>query len=320
MPRTATRWRDLAPGAVVLLVLVLGALAILRFARVGALRGDTFHVALLTGTAYDVEPGTEVWLVGQKVGAVTAVDFRPASTDTARRILVSLEILERARPLLRKDTRVDFRAGGSLLGARVVALSPGTPDAPPLGAGDTLVSVQRRDLASLTDAFADVRDDVPVLRGDVNAILRHFREGDGTLGAATRAEGFAALGGLQQALVSLTTQLSGTDDGSLGRLVRSPDLRARVLSASARADSVRQLMDAPTGTLGRFRRDSTLLAQVAAVRDEVAIVRALVDLPAGTAGRVVHDGVIAARLRELERELDLLMADVKERPLRYLTF
>ncbi|HEX5581511.1 MAG TPA: MlaD family protein [Gemmatimonadaceae bacterium] len=320
MPRTAVRWRDLIPGVVAIALLAATAVAVLVYARVGALRGGTFDLVVVAGQAYDIERGTDVWLAGQRVGAVDEVTLRPPSADTTQRILVRLQVLERARPLLRHDSRVEFRTGGSLLGSRVVALSPGTPDAPAVSPGDTLVALPERDLRTLFGTLADVGDQFPHLQRDVDAIVSSLRQGDGTLGAATRTEGLVALAGLQSALVSLTRQLSATDSGSLGPLLRSPDLRDRARRATARADSVRRLVASSSGTLGRFRRDSSLVTQITAVRDEVATVRALVDLPAGSAGRALHDGALAAELEALERELDLLVRDVKEHPLRYVVF
>ncbi len=320
MPRTATRWRDLVPGLVALTLLVASTLAVLLFARVGTLRGEKFDVVVLASQAHDIDTGTEVWLAGQRVGTVTGVDFRPPSVDTAGRLAVHLELLERARPLLTRDAQVRFTAGSSLLGSRVVALSPGTADAPQLVDDDTLRARPDRDLRSLVGTFADVGDQLPQLRSDVNQIVSSLRSTESSLGAITRGEGLATVGRLQSSLVSLTRQLSGTTDGSLGPMLRSPEIRSRVGRATARADSVRLLLSSDAGTLGRFRRDSTLAAQVAAVRDEVSIVRALLDLPAGSAGRALHDGAIVAELRELERELELLIEDVKSRPLRYVVF
>ena len=93
---------------------------------------------------------------------------------------------------------------------------------------------------------------------------------------------------------------------------------ARARSAMASADSVRQLLAQGSGELGRFRRDSTLLRAVGEIRDELSIVRALLDEPRGTAGRVKHDRAIALELAAADTAMQLLFADMKSRPLRYL--
>ena len=320
MPRTALRWRDLVPGAVVLAVLVALVVGILALSRIGTLRGETFRLHVLAGTARDITSGSDVWLVGQRIGTVVEVRFRAPSTDTSQRLLLELDVLERARPLLAHNSTVEFRAAGSLLGALVVDLSPGTPDARPIEPGDTLIARPPTDLQDLAGSFADVGTQLPVLRQDAAAILGHLRDADGTIGAAARSEGFVALGRLQTSLTSLTRQLSGTDDGSLGPMLRGPDVRARAGRAAARADSIRQLLASDAGSFGRFRRDSTLVRQIAEVRDEISVLRLLADSTSGTVGRARHDGVIAARLAELEQELGVLIEDVKKRPFRYLHF
>lgn len=320
MTRNALRWRDLVPGTVVLTVLVVLVVGILALGGIGTLRGETFRLHVLAGTTRDIASGSDVWLAGQRIGTVVDVSFRAPSTDTSQRLLLELDVLERARPLLSHNSTVEFRAAGSLLGALVVDLSPGTTDAPPVEPGDTLVARPPTDLQDLAGSFADVGTQLPVLRQDVSAILGHLRDADGTIGAAARAEGFVELGRLQASLVGLTRQLSGTDDGSLGPMLRGPELRARAARAAARADSIRQLLTSDAGNFGRFRRDSTLVRQIAEVRDEISILRLLADSPDGTVGRARHDGVIAARLAELEQELGVLVADVKKRPFRYLHF
>ena len=76
------RWRDLLPGLLALTACVLAAVFVLLYARVGALRGDTFPLVVLGGSSQDLLQGTEVWLAGQAIGQIEGVEFRPPSTDT----------------------------------------------------------------------------------------------------------------------------------------------------------------------------------------------------------------------------------------------
>ena len=315
-----TRWRDLVPGLLSVAVLATIVAAVLVFARVGALRGDTLRLVVLAGSSRELLAGSEVWIAGQKVGVVEAIEFRSATTDTSERLAITVEVLEAARPQLRADTRAEFKTGGSLLGAPIVALVGGSAAAPRLEDGDTIHAQASIDPQSVTAGFARAGEEFPALRENLGAILTGLRDADGTLGAASRGEAFASVGELGARLGRLGRSL-GPDHGSLGPLLAERGaVRGRVARAQARADSVRRLLDSPTGTFGRFRRDSALAVQIAAVRDEVAIVRALIDLPAGTAGRAVHDAVLADELARLQVQLDALIADVKARPFRYVVF
>ncbi|MHB1224887.1 MAG: MlaD family protein [Gemmatimonadaceae bacterium] len=313
-------WRDLTPGVITLAVLVLGSLAVLRYARVGALHGDTIGLVVLAGDAGDLARGSEVWLAGQKIGVIDLIDFREPGTDSAYRLRIDLSIRAEAQPLLRRDSRARIARGGSLLGASVLALSVGTAAAPPLLAGDTIHAVgSRAPATTLADGLAAVRQPVAELRDNVVGISREFGARNGTVGAAMRGEATVEARRLAGSLDVLLGHPAG-GDGSLGLALRDVELRRRVSRTAARADSLRLLLNGDVGSIGRFRRDSTLARQIAGVRDEVSILRALVNTPTGTVGRARADGAIAAGLADLESELTALTEDIKQRPLRYLVF
>jgi hypothetical protein len=63
-----------------------------------------------------------------------------------------------------------------------------------------------------------------------------------------------------------------------------------------------------------------LTSEVADIRDELALVRRQLDEPQGTAGRVLHDSALASSLGEAQRQMTLLLADLKAHPFRYFSF
>jgi phospholipid/cholesterol/gamma-HCH transport system substrate-binding protein len=317
MPR-APRWRELIPGLAILALLAAIAVSVLAFMRVGALHGDTIRLVAVTNSARDLLAGSEVWLDGQRVGTVRDVRFRPVTADTAERLAVVMDVLSSAREQLRQGTQARIQSGSSLLGEPVVALGGARPEAPLLQDGDTIPSVAQLDPQTLSSQFADVGQQLPVLRANVGEVLAHLRDADGTLGAATRRDALAGVSELGARARGVMDRLSG--DGTGSQLLRDDVLRGRVTQALARADSLRRLLDAPGGTIGRFRRDSTLARQIAAVRDEVSIARALLDHAEGSAGRAMHDGIVRQQLTEVEAQLGALAADVSAQPLRYLVF
>ena len=70
-------WRKLTGGIIALIVIIGGAFAIIAFARVGSLKGDTYIAFIAAEQANGIFKGTQVWLQGQKVGVVKDVDFLP---------------------------------------------------------------------------------------------------------------------------------------------------------------------------------------------------------------------------------------------------
>src|SRR3954468_23223060 len=106
-------WADVRGGLVALLVLAAISIATLKYARVGALHGDRIRLYALTGEARGIMKGSEVWLLGQKVGLVTDIRFQPPSTsDTASRLLLAMEVQSQYADAIRRDAVAQIRPGG----------------------------------------------------------------------------------------------------------------------------------------------------------------------------------------------------------------
>src|SRR4051812_19014751 len=108
-------WNDLKIGLIAVTAVVLAAIGVLTFGRVGTLHGKTFEVYVTTDAARGVIRGTEVWLDGQRVGLVRDIAFQPPSVSTRERLVITLRILESSREHLRLDSRVEIRAGSSVI-------------------------------------------------------------------------------------------------------------------------------------------------------------------------------------------------------------
>jgi len=314
-------WSNVRGGLIAIAVIVGVAVATLKYARVGALRGDRMRIYAAVGAARGVLKGSEVWLLGQKVGKITDIRFRsPSESDTTTRVLVEMEVLERYRDALHRDAEAQIRAGGSVIGAMVVYLTPGSPGAPPIREGDTLRAKAQSDMENATAQFGAVTRELPTIVNNVKSIRAELQSTRGAAGALLSAstEDGGPLQGTGAQLTRLRRKL-GDRRGSLGRIMNG-DLGARAARAMARADSVRTLVGSPGSSLGRFRKDSTLIAEVRDIREELGEVRASLAESRGTAGRVLHDSAAFSALGDVHREMTLLIADLKKHPLRYSPF
>ena len=313
-------WSNVRGGLIAIVAIVGIAAATLKFARVGALRGDRVRVYAAVGAARGVLKGSEVWLLGQKVGKITDIRFRsPSESDTTARVLIEMELLEKYREALHRDAEAQVRADGSVIGAMVVYLTSGSPSAPVIRDGDTVRAQPQSDAESATVQFGAVTRELPAIINNVKTIRAELQSSSGTAGALMRANTLdrGALRTTGRQLSRLRQRLD--NGGSLGRIMNG-GLGARAARAMARADSVRALVGSSSASLGRFRKDSTLMAEVADIRDELAEVRAAVAESRGTVGRVLHDSAAFDALGEVHREMALLVADLKKHPLRYSPF
>ncbi len=314
-----TSWKSLIPGLIAVAVIVLSTIALLVFAQVGALHGDTVKVFAATDQARGLLKGSDVWLAGQKVGVVADIRFQPVTTPVAQRLLLELELLEENLPQLRRDSYAQIRTGGSLIGAQVVYLTPGTGASPAVEAGDTLRAEPQGDAESVASQLAGASQQFPAIINNVKLLGAQLESARGTLGAFGAEEGVQRLGRVGERAADLSGRAMG-GQGTIGMILRRNDHMVRARSAMARADSIRTLLASSATTYGRLRRDSTLITEIASVRNEVSIVRSLLAKPEGTAGRVMADSAIVRQLGMLEREFGTLKRDIMRDPLRFFGF
>ena len=314
-----TSWRSLAPGLIAIAVIVLGTIALLMFAQVGALRGDTVRVYAATDQARGLLKGSDVWLAGQKVGVVADIRFQPVTTNVSHRLLLELELLRENLPQLRRDSYAQIRTGGSLIGAQVVYLTTGTVEAPAVAEGDTLRAEPQGDTETVASQIASASQQFPAIINNVKLLSAQLESARGTLGAFGAEEGMSQLGRLGTRAANIGGRAMG-GGGTIAMVLRRDDHLVRARRVMARADSIRTLLARPTTTYGRLRKDTTLIAEINSVRNEVSIVRALLAQPVGTAGRAMADSAVVRQLGRLEREFTTLKQAIVRDPLRFFGF
>jgi phospholipid/cholesterol/gamma-HCH transport system substrate-binding protein len=313
-------WSDVRGGLIASAAIIGISLVTLKYARVGALRGDTVRLYALVGEARGILSGSEVWLSGQKIGKVTDIQFRPPElADSSSHLLLELEVLERYGTAVRKDAVAQIRSGGSLIGAIVVSLTPGSAAMPAVTSGDTIRARRQLDTENAAAQFSGVARQIPGIVADLKVIRGQLEPTSGSIGPIMK-DGLSgpAITQTRAQLARLQSQLDG-GRGSLGRIMNG-GLGARAQRVMSRADSVRALVASSSTTLGRFRKDSTLAAEIADIRNELSIVRALLAEPRGTMGRMSRDSALTNAVGDAQREMSLLFADVKKHPLRYISF
>jgi ABC-type transporter Mla subunit MlaD len=298
MPRPLA-WRQLVPGVAILTVIILAALAVLVFARVGALHGDTYRLYVLADDARGVISGTEVWLAGQKIGAVHDISFRPVTNDSLGRLAVALDVLDDYKLAIRGDSRAEFRSGSTPIGATIVSISIGSPDQPVLDADDTIPRAVQIDPDSVRAALSSAASQIPALLDDADGLIHTFRRalgrstGDSTTPLSVIAD--------RLALLARRTDAGG---GTVARLSSDTTLVQRLDRVSIRARVLMGALDSSNNTLGRLANDSALSRAMADVRSDIDTLRAQLTEERGTAGRLAYDDAILRQLRLLEDHLD----------------
>jgi len=311
MPRDI-RWSDLKIGVLTFVGIALIVTAVLVFARVGALRGKTTTLYVVTNEASEVIQGTEVWLGGQKVGVVDRVDFRAASTDTSERLAIKMSILSQYLRHIRRDSDVQIRPGGNLIGDPVVYITIGTNRAAHVVANDTLRAraQQMGDRRPLTRTFGSLGDSVGTVLKSARRVLEQGRTAGGRVAHIfDRAKHQAS--DVSRAATQISARVRGS--GTIGAWLHDRSVHDAVESLSAQTDSIRLLLANPHGDVGRFRRDSTLVTTIARLHATADTVRTRIGHPLARA-----DSMLVRQLDLVRVQLDSLSADVRRHPFKYL--
>jgi hypothetical protein len=306
-------WRKLTGGIVALIAIIGGALAIIAFARVGSIRGETYIAYIAADQAGGILKGTEVWLQGQKVGVVKGVDFLP--TDSAVKTVLKVQVMSPFKRFIRKDSRVEFKPGGTYVGAQVVALRIGSPSAPVLDAGDTLTRVSVIDPEIRSNELTAAGQDLPEIVGSLRAIAGDFSKTQsqfGSLGDSSR------LTMVRMQLSQLEKRNEGKK-GTFSLLLRDHALADRAQLAIVRADSLLRYTR-EKGTINRFAADSSLRIALAGTRAELDSVRLRIAREDGAAGRFLADDALQKDLEALSDQIARTLADFAKRPNRYSPF
>ncbi|MDP9176711.1 MAG: hypothetical protein M3O61_03435 [Gemmatimonadota bacterium] len=310
------RWSELKIGLICVAGVAAAVLSILLFARVGALHGDTQTLYVTVDHAPGVLKGTDVWLLGRKVGLVKNITFRPVTVDTLQRLAIETEIMADRFHLIRKNSFGDIRAGGNLIGSPVIYIGGGTAAAPPVKSGDTIaalvggkpgIGTQIDTLAAGLVRVADSTGRLLRLMSDRTTSIGQFR----STGMASMRSAHAVSSDI------MTRAASGS--GTLGLANRNA-LGDRIRRVMAQTDSIKLLVSSGSGNVGRFRRDSTLMREVASMRAEVDSLRRLFSTQGGGVSRLRSDTALKREMGQARANLDSLMLDIRKHPLRYLSF
>ncbi len=311
------RWKDLTIGVIGFAAVIGLGVSVLLFARIGAIRGPKVAIYVTAASATGVLRGTDVMISGKKAGRIKEISFLPPDADTLSRLLLEVELMADALPILRRDSYADIRPSGTIIGAPVVDLSAGSTRAPPLEEGDTLRANPQIAPETVANRITALGQEFSGIAQEWRSMRANVRTAQGTFGAM-RIEGPQDVNRFRTHASRLMRRMDAAR-GTLGAL-QSGELEARASRLAATLDTLSVLLDSNRGNIGRFRRDTTLLAELENARTEAAAVSAALSEARGAAGRMQQDRALAREFSGIGTELDLLIEDLKRNPLRYLSF
>ncbi|OWK43946.1 ABC-type transport system, periplasmic component [Fimbriiglobus ruber] len=228
-----------ALGVVVLIALAAGGVGLARVAARQGLWADTVEVTVGFPEVHDVSPGTPVRIRGVDAGQVVAIEYPDHDGDGAN-VTLRLRVEGKYAGRLYADAAAQIHSTG-LLGAKVIAVTPGTPAAGPLQDG-RLRATEAPDLAQAAAKLGAAAGKIGDVADEAKQFVKDVRGGNGTLGRLVKDDD------LYQDIKGLTTdarQMVRRGDQALGKVDgKVQDVQRFVDDGRETLRSVRQGTDA----------------------------------------------------------------------------
>lgn len=191
MTRHIGRWRALANAGFALAILALAGFGMAQVASRQWRLQKTFHVQVDFATIGGLGVGQRVRIQGIDAGVVEAA---VPPREPGQPVHLVLRLDERLRPLVRSDAVARIVTEG-VVGAKVIEIAPGQPDAPPLPESGRIAAerplemndllVEARKSLSRVDAVAAAAEQG---LNEINQIAATIRKGEGSLGKFVQDE------------------------------------------------------------------------------------------------------------------------------------
>lgn len=299
------RQMQLRIGALVLVAILLFMGFVLSIGRRSALFEDRYSLWTSFSSTEGLTVGAPVRLAGVTVGNVTRVAFGRDPKD--RRIILTLSVEQRVRARIREDSVASIGTIG-LVGDKVLDVTVGSYDRPPLPPGAQLASVDPPDYSRFLQKGDRILDNVT----RITASLDEFLAGGESAGKRN----------FNEALRSLRTTLVEVEKGEgllhgiiygkegaqlLGRLDRTVQSLERLAKAIESGDGLlHALVYTPQGeTLGRLNQALANLDDLLReAKEGRGLLHSLIYEPQGTE--------LLARLNRTGEELEKLVQAARE--------
>jgi phospholipid/cholesterol/gamma-HCH transport system substrate-binding protein len=313
---TFITWDQLKVGALILVSLAVLGTAVLKLGQAAQLFTDRYELISFLPTASGLRVGGGVSVAGQLSGTVRRIDFLPVDNDTTRNLRIVIEIDRRVQEQVRGNSRAQLRTLG-LLGDKIFDISPGTPEAPVLQPGDTLLVSPAMDYEAVIATAAGAVDDMVMLTRDLRQITSGIIEGEGTMGQLlTNRELYDQLTGTLRSTNRMLVRLQNPQ-GTMGRMIDDPTLYLNLTSMVTSLDSLVRQVNRPEGTIGMMLADTTMYRNLVGMTESANSLMGLLADGDGTASRLLRDHDLYDQMTKAITDLNVILEDVRRNPSRY---
>jgi phospholipid/cholesterol/gamma-HCH transport system substrate-binding protein len=317
-------WRQVRVAALLIVATLLLGYAIYQVGLVLDVFARRYEIVTLVPSGLGLREGAPVTLAGQRIGQVSRIDFIPVRQKVGENNLrVTLAIAHDVQDQVRVDSRAFLRTQG-LLGDKFVDISPGSPGARILQAGDTIAAGRSVDLDEFVLQAANALDQATGIITNLQELAGGLARGEGTVGRLLQDEQLYINVNATTAELRRTLAEINRADGTFGRLIRDPALYQQLQGAVARVDSLGGLILHSEGTLGMLLRSDTLHRSIlgtigtadVAITDIGAFLRRMTEGD-GTVQRLMTDPLLYDEFLRAVVDVQTLINDIRLNPNKY---
>lgn len=163
-------------GLFVVIGFALFVLAIFWIGRQQNLFNPTFTLRTKFNDVSGLQAGNNVRFSGITVGTVDAIQIM---SDTS--VLVLLKVQNDVRRFIKQDAFVTIGSEG-FIGDKVLVISQGTPDSPPVTEGFLMASQNPVNMDAMLTSLSSTAENANVITGELAEIMYKLNNGEGAIG------------------------------------------------------------------------------------------------------------------------------------------
>ncbi len=276
---------------------------------------NNFNIVAIFKEAPRLRTGSVVWVAGQPMGHVIAVELLPPSRDTlAPRVSALLEIKTSAKPTIRRDSKIQL-AAPRLMAEPVVGIDAGSADAPMIREGDTLRSIIQppRTAALIADATQT--------KASLDSLLIESKGLRARLGTRT-----AQMSRLRREASLASNELAklqnDMQNGPLTKMMDDQERSSAIARIQANASAITDAVTQAQERAAKASRDAEparqkLIRHIAELQLQLNTLQKMMDNPNGVYGRMQKDSALIKAVHGAQSQLDSLIVESKKSPTRY---
>ena len=243
-------------GIFITIGFILFAVAIYTVGMNQQLFNKTFHISGTFSDVNGLQAGNNVRFSGITVGIIQRITME---SDTSVR--VDMSINDDVRQFIKKDAEAVIGTE-SLMGNKVLIITPGTSDLPEIEDGDMIKTNPPMNIDELMGTVKTTTDNLALMTSDLADIVHTIREGKGTIGQLLMDSTYLTVP-IENA-IAITSDLKGMVEsmrtGTIGQLLMdSTRLEVPIENAIRITNDLQQMVESirnGEGVAGRLISDS----------------------------------------------------------------